>query len=173
MSSESTAPIEDEAVPAVDDIANGVAVAVALIAASGVLFVSEPPYFGHAETTLVVGALFAAFGLVGLSFELNKLGGSGKGWGLDNLGVGVSLLVLWGLQQHFLPRWWTNLASLPFLVLGSYGVIYGCLLMALSIRGGMQSRTAIVFKLVMLIPQALGAVLAGLNILRLLGFLHG
>lgn len=170
MPSESTAPIEVEAVQAVDDIANGVAVAVALIAVSGVLFVSEPPYFGHAETTLVVGALFAAFGLIGLSFELNKLGGSGKGWGLDSLGVGVTLLVLWGLQQHFLPRWWASVLSLPILVVGSYAAILGCLTMVLSIRGGTQSRTEFVFKLVMLIPQALGAVLSGLTILKLLGF---
>lgn len=113
------------------DVKAGIALAVGAFIISIFLYF-QSQYFGILTTPVAV--FLIVLGFAGLGIELNKITSETldslidreKGPGVfDNLGLGISLLVVWGALYHYFPAVWVNVLTFPVLLFGTYGTSLG------------------------------------------------
>jgi len=123
-----------------EDITLGTGIALAFILLA-IFFYFYPQYFGNVIVSYVVSATLIIFGSIGLGIELNKIFNKDKGVKLDDLGVGLGLLLLWGIVHYFFPYTWVNVIMFFPLALGLVAIMKGIvsILMALSRRESTES----------------------------------
>lgn len=145
--------------------------------AVGVFLYLSPGYFGNAIATRIVSAVLAIIGLLGLSFELNRLSGKKGISGVDDLGVGLGLILAWVVIYHFSPGWWwVNAVLLLLLLVPAFGTtqgtikIIGSLLSRLPSSAGQSvgsSLSSLVVKLFLALAQVAAFVLVLLQLAQI------
>ncbi|MGF9740072.1 hypothetical protein ABEX38_21930 [Priestia megaterium] len=100
-----------------DDVAFGIGLAFAFICLA-IYFYFTPKYLGNDVASLILSGILMIIGIVALGLELNKLNNGEKSLGLDNLGIGVGLFIVWALLHYYFPMIWVNWVLIPVLFLG-------------------------------------------------------
>jgi hypothetical protein len=116
-----------------DNFAHGSGIAIAFIL-SGLFLYLSPSYYGYKIVSYIVSSIFVIFGIVGLGIELNKIINRDKAIRLDNLGLGLGMLLAWGILYNFYPYPLLNFFTFALLFLGLYGVSYGTISIILGIK---------------------------------------
>lgn len=109
--------------------------------------------------------LFLLIGIVGLGFELNKLGDQTVKLGFDDFGVGFALVSIWAIIYYFFPIWWINLITIILLFFGVYGTTVGAIKI---LRILFLSKKNFLVKLPIVIVQFTAFVAAIVTILNIL-----
>lgn len=153
------------------DIQHGFALSLAFLVGTTFLYV-RPEYLASPALSLLVGTVLGLFGAIGFFIELNKLSGR-HDLGLDNVGVGIALLVIWAVTYLKLPHHPVlNFVLLFVLLFGLYGVFRGLIQATVQIFYIGQSPRAFASKVVVGIPLAISAALGLVQLLQLLGLIE-
>jgi hypothetical protein len=85
-----------------------------------------PGFLENVIVTRAISAILAAIGVMGLGTELNQMSGKKKFSGIDDLGIGLVLTLLWIVAYHFSPGWWwINTILLLLLFIPIFGTALG------------------------------------------------
>lgn len=150
-----------------DDRINGFALGISFSFVSAFLLINNT-YFHIPWVAYMVGAAFAAFGLIGIGSELDK---SQKIKGIGFMVFGIIFLGIWiAIYLFFKNNWLANLLSFVLLVLGCYAFVLGLIQffwsVVLAVRKG-NSLTGKLKPVFVFITQIFGLVLTILNILKI------
>lgn len=161
----------------IDSIITGYALGISLLGIGVFLFL-KPTYFAIPLISYITGAIFGVLGVLGIGVELSK---SSTIKGLGNFILGMIFFAAWLVVYILVNKWWTNLMSLAFLILGCYaiclGIFQGIYSIILIIRETKKAKDAkqekgkweVAVKIVLFLTQLCALVVAMLNALKAAG----
>lgn len=151
-------------------IKNGIALAMSFIIVAIFLY-ANPLYFFYSIVSKILSVLFLLIGIIGLGTELNKLNGENKKIGFDDLGVGLSLIILWAIMHYYCNNIFINILLIVILLFSSYGIVLGIINISHNLIKGENSFSKKILKLCIAIAQVTAFVGALLQIMQILKIL--
>lgn len=124
-----------------EDIIEGIGFALAMIIAAVFLYLT-PSYLGSEIVTIIISSILVSFGIGGLGMALNKLNNGESNLGFDNLGLGVAMLIIWGIVYYYFQYIWLNWALLIVLGFGLFGTATGITSLFVNVLSSKSKREA-------------------------------
>ena len=156
----------------IDSAINGYALAFSFLGIGAFLFL-RPNYFFAPIVSYILGAFLGIIGVLGTGIELSK---SAKIKGMDNLALGLILLVVWLVTYTKISANWSNILFFPLLVFGAYAVCLGLIQGGYSIVSNTKSSRAsneeghskgsAIGQIILFLTQICGLIIAILNVIK-------
>lgn len=99
---------------------SGIVLAFTFLIAALILFFM-PGYFKYILASKIVMYVFTFIGIIGFSVEFDRNNKTGT----SNLGLGISLGLIWTIIYYYFPIWWVNIITFPILFFSIYGILVG------------------------------------------------
>ncbi|MGE6609355.1 hypothetical protein ACQKFG_02315 [Peribacillus sp. NPDC076916] len=121
-------------------IIDGIGLSIAMIIAAVFLYLT-PSYLGSEIVTIIISSILVSFGISGLGMSLTELN-NGESIGIDRLGLGVAMLIIWGIVYYFSQYIWLNWALLIVLGIGLFGTATGITILFVNVLSSKSKREA-------------------------------
>jgi hypothetical protein len=106
----------------IDSSISGFALVITFIIV-GVFLIFNKNYFGNEMVATIIQWIFIIIGCLGFSTEISNMNKNRGIKGIDNLIIGIVLIIIWAGIYYFIKHWIGNVIGFLFLVIGLYG---GC-----------------------------------------------
>lgn len=157
----------------IDSSINGYALAITFIGI-GIFLLNNLTYFGNRTVSLVVLAIFSIIGMLGMMLELSK---NNKIKGIDDLGVGFFLFLIWLFCFLVINKLCVNIITFFLMIIGIYGIVSGIIKIIVSIfiddKKERSTTKKVLISFFKLLPSIASFVLVIFNILKIIFEIKG
>lgn len=149
----------------IKDMKSGIVLVITFFVFSGFLYFN-PLYLGNETISSLVILVFLCIGIVGLGIELNKLGDNKVKLGLDGLGLGLALGIIWFVIYYYFGNIVSNIITSPFLMFSIYAIADGFADISIIL---FSSKKELFIKIPIITAQITAFIAAIVTILNILG----
>lgn len=110
--------------PSIEDSIDGLALASALLIVGGVIL-WLPNYLHNEIANSIVAYFVITVGILGLSYELDKLNGDSNKLGFFDIGLGFFFVIFWIVLHYYFDNLIVNILLIVPLFMGVYGIARG------------------------------------------------
>lgn len=148
------------------EIQEGIVIAIAFLIFGGFIYLN-PSYIGHIKTSYVSASILLVIGVIGLGIELSKIGNQKtRILGLDDLGIGIGVGILWLTIYSLLDLWFINIPNSFFLFTSIYFILNGIINIFKNLLSS-TNKKVFLLKLIIFIVQVIGFISAIITIISI------
>lgn len=156
----------------IDNSINGFALVVTFIAV-GIFLLFNKKYFGNEIVSTIIQWIFIVIGCLGFGTEISKMNEKRGIKGIDNLVIGIILLIIWACIYYFFKNWIGNVISFFILIIGLYdgckGIIeitYSIIIKGKDNKKAQKSRLDVTKEIILMLSEIAGIGLILVQILQ-------
>lgn len=156
----------------VDSAIDGFALVITFITV-GIFLIFNKNYFDNQTTSTVMQWLFIIIGCLGFGTEISKMNKNRGIKGIDDLMVGIVLLIIWALIYHFVKQNIGHVIGFFVLIIGLYGgcrglieIIYSITKIGRENKKKKESKLSVVKEIILMTSEIAGIALIVIQILQ-------
>ena len=134
----------------------------------GIFLTYNKNYFQNEIVSTVIKIVFIVLGILGFITFVNKFNKNHQIKGMDNLIVGIVVILIWFLIYFYLKSTIANTIMFFFLILGLYGTCRGILEILYSIKNESKNIFGVIKRMMPILSELFGIMLIMIQILQAL-----
>ena len=134
----------------------------------GIFLTYNKNYFQNEIVSTVIKIVFIVLGILGFLTFVNKFNKNHQIKGMDNLIVGIVVILIWFLIYFYLKSTIANTIMFFFLILGLYGTCRGILEILYSIKNESKNIFGVIKRMMPILSELFGIMLIMIQILQAL-----
>ena len=134
----------------------------------GIFLTYNKNYFQNEIVSTVIKIVFIVLGILGFITFVNKFNKNHQIKGMDNLIVGIVVILIWFLIYFYLKSTIANTIMFFFLILGLYGTCRGILEILYSIKNESKNIFEVIKRMMSILSELFGIMLIMIQILQAL-----